>query len=199
MKERIFVLFLLIFSTPIFCQETDKDTIGFKHIQKIEYNLFGIGINHEAPLNNILILDTGLGLNAGYTATNKIKYEKDFLNPCFYIKSELKYYYNRPKRIKRGFSTENNSGSYFAIQTKFSTKRLFDYKETLSNVLLYEIHWGIQRTIYENVLFNFHIGLGHVNDFTTHGGSNYAAIGVRFSYILSKKRISELDNIFTKK
>lgn len=189
MKKSYFILFLLIFSSLSFCQEITEDTIQFKYLQKIEYNLLGLGVNYEAPLNKVLILDTGLGLNAGYTAGNSINFEKDFLNPTFYIKSELKYYYNRPQRIKRGNSTDNNAGSYFAFQTKFSTKRLFDYEDKLSNVLLNEIHWGIQRTIYENVLFNFHVGLGNIIDFTTKGGSNYASLGVRFSYILSKKEI----------
>jgi hypothetical protein len=198
----IITVFLLNYA---FSQTIKKDSL--QSLLKIEYNIFGSGLNYEAPIAKKLTLDSGTGLTLGYTVDNgfnNIKNLKDLkewvANPCLYLKSELKYYYNFNDKIEnfntktkkrftkgyKGFTKGYNSGSYFAFQTKFTTDRLFDKEDKLSKVILKEIQWGVQRKLFKNFIFNFHLGIGHANDITTKQNSFYVASGLKFSYILSK-------------
>ena len=127
------------------------------------------------------------------------------MQPCFYLKEELKYYYNFNKKesnnnkkskkrfVKgyKGFTKGYNSGSYFAFQSKYSTENLFgNDPKSSNNVLLNEIHWGIQRKLFVNFLFNFNIGYGFANDFKNKETSPYVAAGIKVSYILSRNKIA---------
>jgi hypothetical protein len=190
MKLFYFLVCVLI-TTFLFAQEEVKDSTALVYLQKAEFNVFGLGVNYEVPVAKALVLDSGVGFTSGVRVVgDKISYEKKIYNPCFYFKSELKYYYNRSQRIANGFSVANNEGSYFALQTKYTTPRLLDNEYSLSNVIMSEIHWGIQRTVYEDFLINLHIGLGIVSDFTTRQNSNYTAVGVKVAYVFAAKKIN---------
>ena len=174
-----------------FAQEKNIDTTALTYLQKAEFNVFGVGVGYELPVAKGFTLDSGIGFSSGAQIINdKINFQKSLFEPAFYLKSELKYYYNRYVRVAKKLSTRNGEGSYFAFQNKFLTQRLFDSKSRLSNVLLYEVHWGIQRNLYENFLFNFHVGLGRSNDFTTGGSTFYTSLGVKVSYLFAAKKIT---------
>lgn len=193
MRERSRFLGLFLFSvlTACFAQEKNIDTTALPYLQKAEFNVFGVGIAYELPVAKGFTLDSGIGFSSGAQIINdKINFQKSLFEPAFYLKSELKYYYNRYVRVAKKLSTRNGEGSYFAFQNKFVSQRLFDSKTRLSNVILYEVHWGIQRNLYENFLFNFHVGLGRSNDFTTGGSTFYTSLGVKVSYLLAVKKIS---------
>ncbi|WP_324068526.1 MAG: hypothetical protein RSE15_10890 [Flavobacterium sp.] len=193
MKYTIMILsiFLSMISHNCFTQDIKTDTTALPYLQKAEFNVFGVGVAYELPVAKGFTLDSGMGFSSGAEIiNNKIKFQKSLFEPAFYLKSELKYYYNRYVRVAKKLSTRNGEGSYFAIQNKFVSQRLFDSKTRLSNVLLYEVHWGIQRNLYKNFLFNFHIGLGRSNDFTTGGSTFYTSLGVKVSYLLVAKKIT---------
>lgn len=193
MKYIIMILsiFLSMISQNCFTQDIKTDTTALPYLQKAEFNVFGVGVAYELPVAKGFTLDSGMGFSSGAEIiNNKIKFQKSLFEPAFYLKSELKYYYNRYVRVAKKLSTRNGEGSYFAIQNKFVSQRLFDSKTRLSNVLLYEVHWGIQRNLYKNFLFNFHIGLGRSNDFTTGGSTFYTSLGVKVSYLLVAKKIT---------
>ncbi len=189
-----FFVFLFIFNSyKAISQEVITDTTALPYLQKAEFNFLGVGLNYEIPVSHGLTLDSGFGFSGGASILNnkiKFKYRENFLNPSFYIKSELKYYYNRYVRIAKKLPTRNGEGSYFGIQNKFLSQRLFDSKSRLSNVMLYEFHWGIQRNLYPDFLFNFHVGIGHSYDFTTKGNTFYSAFGVKVSYVFTTKKIT---------
>lgn len=188
--ECYFVLSVLL-SLTSYGQDKSVDTLGLGCLQKVEFSLLSAGFNYEFPIRKNLSLDSSVGFATGAKVFNqKMSYEFSILNPCFYLKSELKYYYNRYVRIAKKLPTRNGEGSYFAFQNKLLTQRLFDSKSRLSNVLLYEVHWGIQRNLYDNFLFNFHIGLGRAHDFTTRGSANYTSIGLKVSYLFAAKKIT---------
>ena len=184
-----------------FSQTIKKDSL--QSLLKIEYNIFGAGLNYEVPLAEKLTLDSGTGLTSGYTVINGINYKLNIVNPCLYLKSELKYYYNFNKKVENfnkntkkrfskgysGLTKGYNSGSYFAFQTKFTTDRLFDKEDKLSKVILKEIQWGVQRKLFKNFIFNFNLGIGHANDILTKQNSFYVASGLKLSYILSKHKL----------
>lgn len=193
MKYIIMILsiFLSMISHNCFTQDIKTDTTALPYLQKAEFNVFGVGVAYELPVAKGFTLDSGMGFSGGaQISKDKITFQKSFFAPTFYLKSELKYYYNRYVRVAKKLPTRNGEGSYFAFQNKFLTQRLFDSKSRLSNVLLYEVHWGIQRNVYDNFLFNFHIGLGRAHDFTTRGSANYTSIGLKVSYLFAAKKIT---------
>ena len=190
-KAHLLGLFLLVLSHLSYSQETITDTTALPYLQKAEFSVFGAGVGYELPLSKVLSLDTGLGFSTGaQVVKEQLKFQKSLLNPAFYLKTELKYYYNRYVRIAKKLPTRNGEGSYFAFQNKFLSQRLFDAKANLSNVMMYEVHWGIQRNLYENFLFNFHVGIGRAHDFTTRGSSNYTALGLKVTYVFAAKKVT---------
>lgn len=168
-----------------FAQNVSKDSSKLVSMAKIEFNFSGLGVNYELPIGKNLSLDNGIGFATGVQVLNdRIHYEYKITNPVLYAKSELKYYYNRYVRVAKKLPTSLGQGSYFAWQNKYNTQRFLDDKYKLSNTILIEAHWGIQRMLWETLLFNTHIGIGRAFDFTTKGSSGYLALGVRISYII---------------
>ena len=190
LKNSYIILFFSSFF--VLSQETEMDTTALPYLQKAEFSVLGFGANYEIRVSKVLSLDSGLGFSSGgQVINNKMKFKKSFLNPAFYFKTELKYYYNRYVRVAKKLPTRNGEGSYFAFQNKFLTPRIFDSKEPLSTVLMTEMHWGIQRNVYKDFLLNLHVGLGRSFDFTTQGSAYYTSIGVKVSYIISSKKITK--------
>ena len=185
------VIFILCVNV-VKSQDFVTDTTALPFLQKAEFSVLGLGANYEIPVSKVLSLDSGLGFSSGgQVINNTMKFKKSFLNPAFYFKSELKYYYNRYVRVAKKLPTCNGEGSYFAFQNKLLTPRLFDTKETLSTILMTEVHWGIQRNVYKDFLLNLHVGLGRSFDFTTQGSAYYTSIGVKVSYIIAANKITK--------
>jgi hypothetical protein len=190
MKNKILILsiFFLTVYQKSFTQEIANDSTALLYLQKAEINILGVGVNYEIPISKVFSLDSGVGFSGGAQIINdKINFQKIFFAPSLYFKSELKYYYNRYIRVAKKLPTRNGEGSYFAFQNKFLSQSLFDSSSRLSNITLLELHWGIQRNLYKNFLFNFHIGIGKSYDFTTRGNSNYTSLGVKVSYLFAAK------------
>lgn len=185
------VIFILCVNV-VKSQDFVTDTTALPFLQKAEFSVLGLGANYEIPVSKVLSLDSGLGFaSGGQVINNTTKFNKSFLNPAFYFKTELKYYYNRYVRVAKKLPTRNGEGCYFAFQNKLLTPRIFDSKEPLSAVLMTEVHWGIQRNVYKDFLLNLHVGLGRSFDFTTQGSAYYTSIGVKVSYIIAAKKIAK--------
>jgi len=182
--KKIIYLFALLFVHDLFSQDESLDNQF-----KVEFNFISTGISYEMPINDSFLLDLSLGIGGGYRLNSGFTGEW-ILNspPAGFGKAELKYYYNREKRVKKGKNNINNAGNYIAFQTKYNTERFSmpnDINiEPLNKVLLNEIHWGLQRSLGGNWLFNFHLGLGFARDFDFSENSVYPALGIKFSYKL---------------
>ena len=146
--DKFTLIAFIFFSNLITSQETIADTTALPYLQKAEFSLLSLGVNYEFPISKVLSLDSGLGFSSGaHLPKDEVRFQKNLLNPTFYLKTELKYYYNRYVRVAKKLPTRNGEGSYFALQNKFLSQRLFDQKTPLSNMMLYEVHWGIQRNL----------------------------------------------------
>lgn len=176
------VICLLIFccSVSFFSQE---ETLRKQF--KAEFNFLGIGASYELPISEKWVLDAGIGFGGGVDTNDGYVWEFNS-SLAFYSKAEIKYYYNRKKRQKKGKNNSNNAGNYFAIQTKYFSKRFSETEniEPLTNSLLTEIHWGLQRSLGDKWLFNFHVGLGALRKLDEDRGLLSPAIGLKFSYKL---------------
>jgi hypothetical protein len=180
--KKFFLLIALITINNLFSQEESL----VKQF-KTDFNFLGIGLSYEIPLSEKWTVDLSSGVGGGYRIESGFAAEWILNSPLAgYLKSEFKYYYNREKREKKGKKNINNSGNYFAFQTKYNSRR-FSLSETelpLENALLSEIHWGIQSSLGENWLFNFHLGIGYARNLDFSNSSIYPAVGIKFSYKL---------------
>ncbi|WP_088324631.1 hypothetical protein [Polaribacter tangerinus] len=175
------ITYLLIFTTiNIFSQQEE-----LQNQFKLEYNLLGVGASYELPISENWLLDVGVGVGGGVDADNGYVWQFNS-NLAFYFKGEMKYYYNREKRVKKNKNNINNAGNYFALQTKYFTRRFSPSEDfiPLQNSLLTEVHWGLQRSLGGYWLFNFHVGLGVLRNLENNTGIMSPSIGLKFSYKL---------------
>jgi hypothetical protein len=183
MKPIILLTLLLAgFLHTIFGQ-TNNTNNAVTGLTKIDIGLQGIGFSYEPKISDKLTIDLCAGVGGGY----KIE-ENDFaykvLQPAAYFSATPKYFYNFQKKINKGKNTKFNSGDYFGLRLKYVTPLKGNNDETRNGVLT-NIHWGMQRAIGGNWLFNLHLGVGYATDLK-YGGIVYPAIDFKFAYILSK-------------
>ncbi len=189
MKKKLLLLFVTIFtlSFSAFSQEEPE----LQPMFKTDFNFAGLGLSYEVPIAKKWTIDlsAGIGASANVRSSYEVRWDLN-RSPSAYFKSEVKYNYNFKKRYKKGKNVANNSSNYLAFQTKYITSR-FDndpYLFTANNVLASEVHWGLQRSLGGNWLFNFHTGLGIAKDFDLGNQKSltnlYLALGLKFSYKL---------------
>ena len=184
MKRFVFITVLL---QSMICLSQNDTGNPLSSFTRLNLGLHGLEITYELPISNSFVWENSLGLGMGSDALgDDAGYTFALDVPVPYIISELKYMYNRQKRIDKGRSTLNNSGNYVGLQTKYSfgNARYFDLNQTL----LTEVHWGIQRPLGNRFIFDMHLGLGYLSDFTFKTSSVSPTFGLRFGYIIVKPK-----------
>lgn len=197
MKQTFLLILLCVLSVAGYAQ-TEAQPAEAGHLNelvKLELGLHGGGLVYEFPLSRNLLMDVGAGLGMGYAVHGGGFRATWVINdPVAYFKTNFRYMYNREKRALKGKSVIHNTGNYVGFQAKYATTPVFNNSNNwdqrynfLSRTLLSEFHWGIQRPLGQNFLFNLHLGLGYAHDFDFNMGSVYLAVGPKFSYILLRK------------
>ncbi|GHA51962.1 hypothetical protein GCM10007103_35440 [Salinimicrobium marinum] len=150
---------------------------------RINLGLHGIEGSYELPVSKKFVWENSLGIGMGANVNaSSAEFNLDFGNLTPFLKSELKYVYNINKRESKGKNIVNNSGNYIGLQTKYSFGNSKAYH--LNSTSLTEVHWGLQRSLGGNYVFDFHIGLGYLNDYNTNEGAVSPTLGLRFGYKL---------------
>ena len=146
----------------------------------------GVGASYEFPISEKKLLDFGFGVGGGVDETES--YVWDFESSiAIYVKGEIRQYYNLSKREEKGKRTLNNSGNYFGLQVKYFSQRISEGSEfpvPLNNSILTQLHWGLQRSLGGNWLFNLHLGFGVLRNLDNKNGLLSPALGLKFSYKL---------------
>lgn len=169
----------LIFTNTLSGQTEDNNALG--NLARINLGPHGLDLSYELSISNRFIWENSFGIGMGSNAFgSSTGFVFDFGQPVPYLKSELKYIYNRERRINKGKNSANNSGNYIGIQPKYSFGN--QTSAELNQTLLTEVHWGLQRSVGRDFLFDAHIGLGYLKDFDTKGGGVSPTLGVRFGY-----------------
>ncbi|RUA11683.1 MAG: hypothetical protein DSY82_03200 [Flavobacteriia bacterium] len=179
--KRLILFYLLMVSAFTYSQNEENDNLT--KFGRINLGVHGIEFSYELPVSNKFVWENNLGIGLGMNKNGSIaQYYWAFNKPTPYLKSELKFVYNRNKRILKKRPVHNNSGNYIGLQAKYSfgNKNVYDLDETV----LTEIHWGIQRNLGRRFLFNTHIGFGYLWDFDNSSGEISPTLGVRFGYRL---------------
>ncbi len=174
-----FILYILFFGQLGFAQSSKPDSPDY--IGRLNLGPHGLEISYELPFSKSIIWENNLGIGMGMEGhSSSASYTFYLDRPVPFVKSQLKWLYNRKKRRSKGRSLHNNSGNFVGLQSKYS----FGDSDLLDNnrALLVEIHWGMQKNLGERFIFNLHLGLGLMGDFDNLEGVLTPTFGFRFGY-----------------
>lgn len=184
MKHQIGVVFFIFCSLFSSSQKTKPQ---LHPLTKLELGLQGFGIGFERKLGHLSTVDlaTGMGTGGYDIEPGSFTYVVHPFRPIAYFSITPKFYYNLGKRLRKDKSTEANSGDYIGVRIKYATKGIGDTES--SNTLLFNVHWGLQRTIAKWWVINSNFGGGYAvkaTELNKTGGSFYPAFDLMFSYLL---------------
>lgn len=192
MKKVILSLCLLCTAlTTSWGQETTSAKLQKQF--KISYQILAFEASYELPISDAFSLEGGIGIGAGNYVRPTLLNSKELgaalsfeSFPPLRFRTKVKYVYNREKRLKAGKNIAYNSGNYLALQSLLTTAQRddSDQKKPANNTLITEVHWGLQRSLGGNWLFNVYAGIGYAYDFHFQLGKIHPAIGLEFSYVL---------------
>lgn len=176
MRKIFLFLFSLLGVTLLYSQ----NDVALKKQFGFEVNVVspGFGVSYEYPLSKNWLLDLSGGLAMpiikGWGSFN---IDDSSINP--YTDLELKYYYNRAKRLRKGKEISFNRGNFFGVQSK----AMYGLQSAYSTVLMNEIHWGVQTELAKKLLLTFQIGGAH---YYTKAQEHYFSpiLDFKFKYIL---------------
>ena len=188
MTKKIFLLAFLTSALFAAFGQAPPSTRILSNLVKLDLGLQGVGLTYEPRLSHKLTIDLSAGAGGGYDiAESSLNYNLNIGRPAFYFSLTPKYYYNLNKRILKGKNTLLNSGNYIGFRVKGVTPN--DRRtDATRNSILVNAHWGMQRALSANWLFNAHIGAGYAQDIDYNFGTVYPALDFKFAYVLSGGR-----------
>ena len=182
-------LFLLAATTLLSAYCYSQTTAG-PTLVKAEIGLHGIGVAFEPALADAFTIELAGGLGGNYQisqdgATRNFFYgaSSDFDGPGIFATVTPKYFYNLQKRAAQGKNTRLNSANYIGARVKYSTSPYVPTNANLST-LLANVHWGLQRAVGRQWLYNMHAGIGYGSNITTNVSTIYPALEFKFSYVI---------------
>jgi hypothetical protein len=163
----------------------EKITSVLQNLTRLDVGAEGIGIGVERKLTTRLLADIGAGIGASYVLTpGKLKYRLSIYAPGAYASITTKWYYNGTKNKIEDGQVNGNAGNYLGARIKYvhDLSKIQDY----GSVMLFNIHWGIQRKLANRILINAHIGPGYAiptHSDTYSGNAFYPSIDLKLSYL----------------
>jgi hypothetical protein len=190
MKRQIFTLTVLLVGIVSLAQKTTESKL--RSLTKLNLELQGFGISLEPRLGNIATMDFSAGIGTGgYDIwSESFTYVAYPQGPTAFISITPKIYYNRKKRIEKGKPVALNSGNYFGLRIKYTTRSIAENTD-IRDALLYNAHWGMQRALSKKWTLNTHFGVGYAidaTDLSNSEGTFYPALDLKFSYIFNRTR-----------
>lgn len=176
--------------------QTTKPATTLSGLAKVDLGLSGIGFTYQPKISNKIVLDLSGGIGGGYDVSEK-SFSYYYSSPAFYFSVTPKYFYNIHSRMKKGKKTQLNSGNYIGVRLKYSTPLnpsepnlwLDPFKTDYAyNTILTNIHWGIQRAIGRNWLFNTQVGVGYARSIKYNTGTIYPSLDFTFGYAFIKSK-----------
>ncbi len=164
-------------------EEVLMSNSNLRNLGKIELGLHGINFGYEAVVGRKWTMELAAGAGGGYYIDGDVVHYNFILNrPALFLKAGARWNYNIDKRAIQGRNITNNSANYVGTQLKYSfgQKNLLE----LSPAFLGEVHWGLQRPLGRNFIFNTHIGLGYLNDTRWNQQKIVPTLGVKFGYVV---------------
>lgn len=168
MKKEVLFLVILFFGIGFFYTAKGQS----KEDVKIGLGPQGIELSLNKRVYQKFYLEAYAGLGGGYDVNDGFSYSFDFKNLIPYTKGIAKWNYVDLTR-KRNF---------VSLQAKYSFGDSQAYD--MNSVLLTEINWGIERHFAKDLIFDLHLGIGHVKDFDSKESTIIPTIGFSLKYRL---------------
>jgi hypothetical protein len=182
-----------LFTNFLSAQQTVPGPL-LQSLVKLDLGMRGVGFSYEPTLGNRVAIDLSAGLGGGYyVADNYFEYRWILLDPAFYLVVNPRWYYSRLKRLKKGKNMMGNAGNYIGLAIKYASSTIGGSPD-ISDALLFNLHWGIQRSMGNSWVFNTHFGLGYAidaADLNKSPGSFYPAFDVRFAYLMNHRKLAK--------
>jgi len=178
------ILFFLLIVYSSCAQQTQ-----LTRILKAEAGVHGLGLGYELPINPIWIAEVNVHAGGGFNISpaNEVSFHyAEF--PSIHLSTGVKRYYNLHK-IRR--NPLNNAGNFFGVQLKYVSQGImqrrgdFDLAPVnppINDVLISEVHWGVQRSLSDRLFINAKIGAGYMVDFHHLGSTVFPTGGVKLGY-----------------
>jgi hypothetical protein len=189
----IFTLAILLSFSSLFAQKTPSTPL-LQSLTKLDLGLRGIGFSYEPALGNKIAIDLSAGFGGGYyVSDNYFEYRWIILDPAFFVIVNPRWYYNRLKRLDKGKNMIGNAGNYLGLAIKYASSTIGGSPD-ISDALLFNLHWGLQRAMGNTWVFNTHFGIGYAIDATDLNkspGAFYPAFDIRFAYLLNHRKLAK--------
>ncbi|MDB5229390.1 MAG: hypothetical protein JWN76_195 [Chitinophagaceae bacterium] len=164
----------------------NKETLPVTSLSKLEIGLQGIGFAYEAKLGSKLTIDLSAGLGGSYILADKLQYNLSRYAPGLYLSANPRWYYNGTRQSRN--MTLDNAGNYFGARIKY----VHDLSKVKSegSVILFNIHWGIQKKLSQRLFINTHAGPGYAMPVVPSPYAIkkvfYPAVDVKIGYLLNQ-------------
>lgn len=158
MKRFFLLLVILGAGISVYAQHQTQQESALQKQFGFEVNLVspGFGVSYELPISKRFLLDFAGGFGMPmHKREGSLVINSGEINP--YTRFELKYYYNRDRRLRKGKEINNNRGNFIGAQSKL----MFGLTHDDATIALNEIHWGVQTEIAKKLLLTFQIGAAH--------------------------------------
>ncbi len=181
-----FILSLLFLSAGAQIEEDYPATNGNGSLR---LDILSLGIGGEVQLTETFTLEAALlmGFNLKVSSTFSEVSTLFLIVPA--ARTQMRYYFNREKRISKGKSIYNNSGLFTGVHIGYNYSDIYSSEEPaqIGQGMACGPIFGVQRTWKNNLQLGFSIGLGVAwNEF---GGSDLSGLGhFNFSYVILPKK-----------
>jgi len=180
LRVKYFILIFVVLSSVYSAQNRNKTELH--NFFKIEAPFDKISLGYEIALNEKLVLD----LTAGIGAANEFREASgEKVTNVNYVKSgplfiaQMKYYFSRERRKRKGNSLLTNAGSFWGFQSKVNFN---GNSKRLGKVWMNEFHFGQQLPWGRDVFFKYHVGIGRATIMKIKEHQPYFALGFGFGY-----------------
>ncbi|MDR2223668.1 MAG: hypothetical protein LBE34_13200 [Flavobacteriaceae bacterium] len=173
--KRFIVILCILFSYSAQAQKVEEYEDKFY----VQSTLLGIDAGRDFVVGKRFLVQTGIGLGAGYDATSSsLGISFDSSKPIPYLRGGIDWYYNKNKRIEKNRTLANNSGNYVGVHAKYSFGDNDEFTNNFNSILISEIHWGIKRTLGSVMYYKVQLGIDHYSDFDAKGTTVFPALGL---------------------
>lgn len=185
------LLFILTFIFSINLQAQDDNATN--PVGSLRFDILAPGVGGEIQLKETQTIagaiNFGFAFGASFSSNGGGQQEENYFIIAPTIHAQYRYFFNRPKRIRKGKSVYNNSGLFLGAHIRYNAPDIYssDNFYSANDGLNIGPIFGVQKTWDNNLQLGISIGLGYNS--ASSNESQVDAIGsFNFSYVILPKR-----------
>lgn len=183
------VILLVALSCSCYAQTDISKTLNTQ--TKLDIGYGGIGLSYEPKLANSITFDITAGLGGHYNTAEdglleSVRYNLNPVYPAFYFGVHPKFFYNLKRRADNNKNAALNSGNYIGLKAKYASQSIRSSVHS-DEILLLNLHWGLQRAIGKSFTINAFAGAGYAVPVDNQFDIVYPTVDFKFSYLFGKR------------